>query len=91
MDRRGLPRIGGPDAHKAAALGTQQRADASYARERMQLSADGVCRIERHRALRVRRLGRWMRAHEAAGGDRRHGEIAAARERVAQAGLDPSA
>ena len=57
----------------------------------MQRAADGVARIERHRALHVRRRRGRVRAQEAAGGDRREREIAAAGEAVAQPGRDLAA
>src|SRR5262249_60094820 len=91
MDRWRLARIGRLDPDIAAALRSQQRADASDARERMQFAADGVAGIERNRALAIGRGGGRVRAHKAAGGDRRHGEEAAAADGVAQALRDPAA
>src|SRR5499427_9608136 len=85
MDRWRLARISRLDPDITAALWSQQRADAGDARERMQFAADGVAGIERNRTLAVGRGGGRVRAHEAAGGDSRHGEEAAAADGVAQA------
>jgi hypothetical protein len=57
----------------------------------MQFAADGVAGIERNRALAIGHGGGRVRTHKAAGGDRRHGEEAAAADGVAQALRDPAA
>ena len=84
MDRRRVRRIGGLDAHEAAAFRTQQRAHAGDAGKRMQRLADVLHRIKRQRALHVGRRRRRQRAEKASGRQRRDREVAAPEQRVAQ-------
>src|SRR5262245_49243134 len=91
MDRRRSAWVGRLDPDVTAALRSQQRADSGYTRARKKFAADGVAGIECNGALAVGRGGGRVRAHEAAGGDRRYGEEATAADAVAQALRDPAA